>query len=71
MAAYALMSYFFGTALGPLIVGGLSDFLNPYFATAALRWAMLTVVFLYLWGALHFALASRHISAEHIAEPND
>ena len=71
MGVFALMSYFFGSALGPMIVGGMSDFLNPYFAVAALRWAMLSAIVLYLWGALHFALASRHIFAELIPEPDN
>ncbi len=49
-----------GLGLGPLFVGILSDALTPSFGTDALRYAMLIVSVLGLWGAWHYYMAGRY-----------
>lgn len=55
-----------GAGLGPLIVGGLSD----NFAGSgvepgkALAWAMAGATLFYLWAALHYLLAGRHLRGD-------
>jgi predicted MFS family arabinose efflux permease len=53
-----------GLGLGPLIVGMLSDFLNPYYGDSALNVALAIFVLLGLWGALHFWLCGRALAQQ-------
>lgn len=48
-----------GLGLGPMTVGVLSDFLEPSYGIDSLRRALLIVGSAWLWGGLHFYLASR------------
>jgi MFS family permease len=50
--------------LGPMLVGVGSDLLTPRFGAGALRYAILLVGFLYVWGALHFVLAQSRLAAD-------
>jgi MFS family permease len=50
--------------LGPMLVGAGSDLLTPKFGVDALRYAILLVAFLYLWGAVHFMLAQASLPAD-------
>lgn len=61
-----------GGGIGPLVIGGLSDTLAPVAPSPGhgLAWAMGGASLLYLWAALHYFLASRHIVAE-LALPTD
>ncbi len=56
-----LLSNLIGYGIGPLLVGALSDALAPAFAEESLRIAMLCLLGLIAWGALHFFLASRDL----------
>jgi predicted MFS family arabinose efflux permease len=49
-----------GLGLGPMAVGMLSDALNPYYGDDSLRYAMLIVSVLGLWGAWHYFVAGRY-----------
>lgn len=51
---------FIGLGGGPLTVGYLSDQLNPSYGADSLRYALLTVSMLGLWGAYHYYQAGRH-----------
>jgi len=49
-----------GLGLGPLSIGMVSDYLEPSYGNASLRWAILSVVVLVgIWSATHFLLAAR------------
>lgn len=54
MAVVMLLANLIGFGVGPQVVGILSDVLAPSFGEDALRYAMLTLSFLALWGAYHF-----------------
>jgi len=58
-----LLSNLIGYGVGPLLVGTLSDLLAPAFQSESLRVAMLCLLALFAWGALHFFLASRELQA--------
>ncbi|MGE0667101.1 MAG: spinster family MFS transporter [Sphingomonadales bacterium] len=49
-----------GLGLGPLCVGMLSDQLTPTFGSDALRYSLLIVSLLGLWGAWHYYMAGRY-----------
>ena len=51
---------FIGLGGGPLTVGYLSDVLNPEYGVDSLRYALLIVSMLGLWGAYHYYQAGRH-----------
>lgn len=51
---------FIGLGGGPLTVGYLSDTLNPEYGADSLRYALLAVSMLGLWGAYHYYQAGRH-----------
>ena len=56
-----------GQGLGPLLVGILSDRLEPSYGKDALRVALAVAVFAHLWGAIHSVLASRTLRADQRA----
>lgn len=62
--AYALL----GTGLGPLLIGGLSDFFSvdadPAGSGRGLAMAMGVGTLIYLWAGVHYWLASRSIAAD-------
>lgn len=49
-----------GLALGPSVVGILSDLLAPHYGVDSLRWALLICSMANLWGAFHYWMAGRH-----------
>lgn len=50
-----------GLGLGPMTVGVLSDLFEPSLGIESLRYALLVVSSAWLWGGLHFYLASRSL----------
>ncbi|MEQ9142837.1 MAG: MFS transporter [Parvibaculaceae bacterium] len=53
-----------GLGLGPQAVGIVSDLLEPTYGAESLRYALLVMTPLGLWGALHFYLAARTLSTD-------
>jgi MFS family permease len=53
-----------GFGFGPVIVGALSDGLATHVGAQSLRWALVIVVVMNLWAALHFFLATRTLRAD-------
>ncbi len=53
-----------GLGLGPQTVGILSDLLHPAYGPDSLRYALLLVSPLGLWGALHYYLAGRTLGRD-------
>jgi MFS family permease len=54
-----------GNALGPQVIGLISDWIEPSVGRLSLRYAMLSVLILNLWAAVHFFLAGRTIAADY------
>jgi predicted MFS family arabinose efflux permease len=50
-----------GLGLGPQLVGILSDVLNPEYGDESLRYALLICSLVYLWAAVHYFIAGRHL----------
>jgi MFS family permease len=50
--------------LGPLVVGALSDLLNPAYGTQSLRYALMLTSLLNLWAAYHYLIAGRAFAKE-------
>ena len=48
-----------GLGLGPQLVGILSDYFLPTYGVDGLRYALVSVVLINLWGAAHYILAAR------------
>ena len=62
-----------GLGLGPLMVGALSDALEPRYGDASLNVALAIFVVIGLWGAFHFWLCGRAMArspASAISEPS-
>ena len=53
-----------GLGLGPLLIGSLSEALEPSFGNRSLAYAMLAGIPLNCWAAIHFFLASRTLPAD-------
>ena len=53
-----------GGALGPMLVGLISDFLSPQFGTDSLRYALFILGLFYLWAAAHFIFGERHLKTD-------
>jgi MFS family permease len=56
-----LLSNLIGYGIGPLLIGGLSDVLAPTFGEHSLRYAMIAVLGLLGWAAVHFFLSGRDL----------
>jgi len=50
-----------GLGLGPQAVGILSDALKPEFGQESLRYALLILSFISIWGGYHYYLAGKHL----------
>ena len=61
VAVFVLITNLVGLGLGPFLIGVVTDFFVARFGDEALRFAMLTFMFIYVWAAIHFFLAARHI----------
>lgn len=53
-----------GMSLGPLMIGALSDYLQPFYGDYSLRLAMAVTTCLSLWSAYHFFLSGRALAKE-------
>jgi MFS family permease len=59
-----LVTNLIGLGLGPLVIGGLSQALEPTFGDRSLAYAMLVVIPLNCWAAWHYFLAGRTLRAD-------
>ena len=57
-----------GLGLGPQLVGILSDVLNPEYGDESLRYALLICSLVYLWAAMHYFIAGRHLAGDLVTE---
>ena len=63
-AIILLVTNLIGLGLGPLVIGALSEWLEPFYGVRSLGYAMLVVIPLNLWAASHYWLASRSLRSE-------
>jgi predicted MFS family arabinose efflux permease len=63
-ALLILVGSLIGLGIGPLAVGALSDALRPAHGAESLRLALLVVVPLLVWSAVHYLAASRTLAAD-------
>lgn len=54
-----------GMAIGPQIIGALSDYLEPAFGHHSLRFAMLSVIVFVVWAVLHFWRAGKTVTEDY------
>ncbi len=54
-----------GNALGPQVIGLISDWIEPSVGRLSLRYAMLSILVLNVWAAVHFFLAGKTIAADY------
>jgi|TARA_B110000879_G_scaffold210252_1_gene299900 predicted MFS family arabinose efflux permease len=60
-----------GLGLGPVVIGYLSDYLQPTFGVDSLQHAMLYVLpFTMFWSACHFSFASKNLREDLAAAPD-
>ncbi|MEM1262148.1 MAG: MFS transporter [Pseudomonadota bacterium] len=53
-----------GLGMGPIVSGFASDQLSPWLGADALRWVLLGQVVIYLWSALHYYWAGKHLPGD-------
>jgi len=58
-----------GLGLGPLVTGFISDALEPRFGTESLRYALVIVVLVYGWCAVHYFIAAKSLREDLAAAP--
>ena len=64
-AIYAFFVNLISMGVGPLVVGALSDSMQPRYGNDSLRYAILMVVIVAtLWAAIHFLLAARTLKRD-------
>jgi MFS family permease len=56
-----------GLGLGPLLVGGISDMLQPVVGAQSLRYALLVPAVFNCWAAVHFFLGARYLRDDLVA----
>jgi MFS family permease len=64
LAVVMLLANLIGLGVGPQLVGILSDVLMPALSQESLRYAMLAVSMIALWGAYHLWLAGQTVGAD-------
>jgi MFS family permease len=64
-ALIMVITLMLGNALGPQVVGLISDWIEPTFGRYSLRFAMLSILVMNVWGALHFFLAGKTIADDY------
>lgn len=53
-----------GMGLGPLVIGSLSEFLNPWHGSSSLKIAVASFSLLGLWGAFHLVLCGKALARQ-------
>lgn len=72
IAVLGLVTNLIGLGLGPVVLGAISDALNPAFGADSLRYALASSVLFLAWAAAHMLLGSRTYAADYVgANPAD
>ncbi len=67
LAVLGLITNLIGLGLGPVVIGGLSDWLNPRFGLESLRYALAASVIFLGWASLHMLLGARTFAQDFAA----
>lgn len=67
IAVLGLVTNLIGLGLGPVVLGAISDALNPAFGADSLRYALASSVLFLAWAAAHMLLGSRTYAADYVA----
>ncbi|HEX4895672.1 MAG TPA: MFS transporter [Solimonas sp.] len=67
IAVLGLVTNLIGLGLGPVVLGAISDALNPAFGIDSLRYALAGSVVFLAWGAAHMLLGSRTYAADDVS----
>jgi len=67
MAGIMFATNLIGAGSGPLLVGLLSDLLEPSLGVESLRYAMIISVLVIGWAAIHFFVAAKHLKSELVS----
>lgn len=63
-AILLLILNFIGHGLGPLLVGALSQWVFAGFGEASLRYALIAIQLIGIWGVVHYYIAGRYLGAQ-------
>ncbi len=63
-ATKTLVLNLIGLGLGPFVIGFLSETFNQGDSGEGLRWAMLCLIAINIWAAVHYVIGARHLPAE-------
>lgn len=67
IAVLGLVTNLIGLGLGPVVLGAISDALNPAFGADSLRYALASSVLFLAWAAAHMLLGARSYAADYVA----
>ena len=68
IAVLGLITNLIGLGLGPVVLGAISDALNPAFGADSLRYALASSVLFLAWAAVHMLLGSRTYAADYVGD---
>lgn len=68
IALLGLVTNLIGLGLGPVLIGGLSDMLNPSFGADSLRYALASSVLFLGWASLHMLLGARTYEQDYVGD---
>ena len=63
-AILLLILNFIGLGLGPLLVGALSQWAFAGFGEGSLRYALIAIQLVGIWGAVHYYIAGRYLTVQ-------
>lgn len=66
LAMLGLITNLVGLGFGPVVIGGLSDLLNPQFGLDSLRYALAASVVFLAWAAVHMLLGARTLVSDSV-----
>jgi hypothetical protein len=58
-----------GLGIGPMATGWLSDYLRPDFGNLSIRYALITMVMVNIWCAVHYYFATRTLREDLAKAP--
>lgn len=64
IAILGLITNLIGLGLGPVVIGGVSDMLNPQFGADSLRYSLAASVIFLAWAAVHMLVGSRSLAGD-------
>lgn len=66
IALLGLITNLIGLGIGPVLIGGISDALNPTFGVDSLRYALVASVFFLGWASVHMLIGTRSYRQDYV-----